>query len=294
MPAWYNYRMAKKLIVANWKENPKTPAAAMRLFDASARAAAKVRTSGKESVEMVICPPSIFLEKIAREALPSKLSKTKKLTNLALGAQDVFWEDDGPFTGGVGPKILRTLSVKYVIVGHSERRKWFGETDAMINKKVLRTLADGLHVILCVGEPLAVRKNGIGAAKRYLKAQLICDLKGVFGGEGGQSKRTAGAGKIIVAYEPIWAIGSGRNDDPKDAVAIAAFIKETVYAFGERGATKGKANSTAGIKVLYGGSVNSKNVADYVQLEEIDGALVGGASLKADEFGKLMKAAAQN
>jgi triosephosphate isomerase len=286
--------MTRKLIVANWKENPKTALAAKRLFAASARAAAKMSAFDKRSAEVIICPPSIFLEEIGRAASLSKLSKTKKIANLALGAQDVFWEEEGPFTGGVGSKMLRALGVQYVIIGHSERRKWFNETDAMINKKVLRALADGLHVILCVGEPLAVRKNGIGAAKRYLKAQLICDLKGVFGGEGGQSKRTAGAGKIIVAYEPIWAIGSGRNDDPKDAVAIAAFIKETVYAFGERGATKGKANSTAGIKVLYGGSVNSKNVADYVQLEEIDGALVGGASLKADEFGKLMKAAAQN
>jgi triosephosphate isomerase len=130
-------------------------------------------------------------------------------------------------------------------------------------------LADGLHVILCVGEPLAVRKRGIAAAKRYLKDQLTRDLKKAFGG--------ARAKNITVAYEPIWAIGSGHNDNPRDAAEVAAFIKAT----------------TGGAKVLYGGSVNSRNAGSYVQLKEIDGALVGGASLKADEFGKLITSAAR-
>jgi triosephosphate isomerase len=267
--------MAKKLIAANWKENPKTAAEAKRLFEASASAAAKINMSQKGNVKVVVCPPSIFLEEVARTS-----SKKKWPSNFALGAQDVFWEESGPFTGGVGPKMLRALGVKYVIVGHSERRKWFGETDAMINKKVLIVLADGLHVILCVGEPSAVREKGIAAVKRHLKDQLVRDLKGIFAGGSGTSKRAAGAGKIIIAYEPIWAIGSGKNDDPKDAVMIAIFIKETARALGARG-----------VRVLYGGSVNSKNIRDYVQWKEIDGALVGGASLKADEFGKLMHAA---
>lgn len=259
--------MAHKIIVANWKENPKTVLAATRLFEGTARAAAKVNPLEKGNAAIVICPPSIFLEDISRAA---KLSKNHS-ENLALGAQDVFWEERGPFTGGAGPKMLRALGVKYVIVGHSERRKWFNETDAMINKKILRATEDGLRVILCVGEPLAMREKGIVAAKRYLKRQLTYDLKKVFAG---------GAKSIIVAYEPIWAIGSGRNDNPKDAAEIAMFIKETVRALAAR----------VKVKVLYGGSVNSKNVRDYVQLKEIDGALVGGASLKADEFGKLIRA----
>jgi triosephosphate isomerase len=268
--------MAQKIIAANWKENPKTASAALRLFEGTARAAAKVSALGKGNFMAVICPPSIFLEGITRAATVSK----NHFENLALGAQDVFWEEQGPFTGGVGPKMLRVLGVSYVIIGHSERRKWFNETDAMINKKIMRAIANGLHVILCVGEPLAVREKGIAAAKRYLKNQLVEGLKKVFEGS---------AKSIIVAYEPIWAIGSGNNDEPKDAAEIALFIKETVGALALYTAAKKEVK----VKVLYGGSVNSKNVGDYVQLDEIDGALVGGASLKADEFGKLMMVAAQ-
>jgi triosephosphate isomerase len=258
--------MARKIIAANWKENPKTAVEAKRLFVVSARAAAKA-----PGVDVVVCPPPLFLEEVAR------VSK-KHLANFALGAQDVFWEEQGPFTGGVGPKMLRALGVKYVIVGHSERRKWFGETDAMINKKVLRARADGLRVILCVGESLVVREKGIVAAKRYLKGQLTYDLKKAFDDS---------AKSIIVAYEPLWAIGSGRSDNPQDAEAIAMFIKTTVRAMALR------VKKRVRVSVLYGGSVDSKNIRNYVQLKEIDGALVGGASLKADEFGKLMKSATQ-
>ena len=276
----YSY-MARKLIVANWKENPKTAAAALRLFKASARTAAKVSASGKRNTKIVICPPSIFLEDVTHAA---KLSKSRS-ANLAIGAQDVFWEEGGPFTGSVGPKMLRALGVKYVIIGHSERRKYFNETDAIINKKILRATADGLHIIFCVGEPLAVREKGIAAAKRYLKSQMTQGLKKVFEGS---------VKNIIVAYEPIWAIGSGKNDNPKDAAEIAIFIKATVCALATRAEERVSYKANIGVRVLYGGSVNGKNIADYVQLKEIDGALVGGASLKADEFEKLMKAAAQN
>jgi triosephosphate isomerase len=272
--------MAQKIIAANWKENPKTALAAMRLFEGTAHAAKKVHALGKGRVAVVVCPPSIFLEDIAHAATLSK----NHSENFTLGAQDVFWEDRGAFTGGVGPKMLRALGIKYVIVGHSERRKWFHETDAMVNKKVLLVTTDGLRVILCVGEPLAVRTKGIAAAKRYLKSQLTKGLRKVFEG----STRS-----IIVAYEPIWAIGSGKSDHPKDAAAIAAFIKETVRVMAIRANARASKKATIGVKVLYGGSVNSKNVGDYVQLKEIDGALVGGASLKADEFGKLIKACGQ-
>ncbi len=271
--------MARKIIAANWKENPKTAIAAKRLFVASARMAAKTN-----DINVVICPPPLFLEEIARASSSLKLSKVNRFANPSLGAQDVFWEEQGPFTSGTGPKMLRALGVKYVIIGHSERRKWFNETDAMINKKILRATADGLRVILCVGEPLAVREKGIASAKRYLKSQLTYDLKKVFDGP---------VKNIIIAYEPIWAIGSGKNDNPKDAAEIAMFIKETVRALVARADVRVSKKVDIGVKVLYGGSVNIKNVRDYVQLKEIDGALVGGASLKADEFGKLMKAAVQ-
>lgn len=241
------------MIVANWKENPGSKAAALTLFKAVAGAHNK-------KVGVVICPPYIFLDEIGQAY--KRLSSKK---NIALGAEDVFWEEQGPFTGGVGPKMLAGLGVRYVIVGHSERRKWFKETDAMVNKKVKLAVSDGLIVILCVGESLVVRKKGVRSAESFIKSQLKKDLQNVR------------QGNIVIAYEPIWAIGSGRSDSPEDAAAMARYIKKTL----------GK--SRKGVKVLYGGSVNGANARDYVQLKDIDGALVGGASLKADEFKKIIK-----
>ena len=243
--------MPRKLIAANWKENPKTEARALELFRAVA--------SGKNArgVDVVLCPPFIYLEEV-RHAF----GKLKKGHGLALGAQDAFWEEKGAFTSEVGPKMLRALGIRYVIIGHSERRKWMKETDRMVNKKVKLALADGLRVILCVGEPLAVRKKGIAAARKHVANQLKLDLKGVKG---------AGGGRLTVAYEPIWAIGTGRYDRPEDAAAMAEWIRKIAHS-----------------RVLYGGSVTSKNIADYVQYKSIDGALVGGASLKASEFKKII------
>jgi triosephosphate isomerase len=160
---------------------------------------------------------------------------------------------------------VRSLGAKYVILGHSEVRKWAKETDAMINKKIKLAVRDGITIILCVGESLAVRKKGVKVAEQFIKSQLKKDLQ------------NAGSGaKIIIAYEPIWAIGTGESDSPKDAAKMARFIKKTLPSSIKRK------------KVLYGGSVNSKNAADYVQLKDIDGALVGGASLKAAEFKKII------
>lgn len=244
-----------KLFAANWKENPKSEKEALKLF----RDTGKVKRNNK--MEVAICPPAIYLEEISRVC---KKVKTKE--GLSLGAQDVFWEDKGAFTSEVGPKMLRALGVKYVIVGHSERRKWMHETDAMINKKIKLALADGITVILCVGEPLSIRKKGIGAAKKFVAGQLAKDLKAIKSGN-----------KLVVAYEPIWAIGTGRYDKPEDVRAMATFIKKLL---------NGKHHQKA--RFLYGGSVNSKNIADYVQYKEIDGALVGGASLKVDECKKII------
>lgn len=238
----------QKLIVANWKENPKSENAALKLFKEIARAP-------RNGAQVVICPPFVYLEEIS--AAYRKMSATAK-KNLALGVQDIFWEEHGAFTSEIGPKMIRSLGARYVIVGHSERRKYLKETDVMINKKIKMALADGLHVVLCVGEPLSIRKKGIVAAKTYIKNQLKKDLTGI-----------GRAMNLTVAYEPIWAIGTGRNDSPADAVEMAKFINASRF--------------------LYGGSVNSKNIRDYVQCKGIDGALVGGASLKAGEFKKLIK-----
>jgi triosephosphate isomerase len=244
-----------KLVVANWKEDPRTEIEALKLFKTVAKAKRK-------NAEVVICPPFIYLEEISKTF--KNLSFKKQL---AIGAQDVFWEEEGPFTGEVGPKMIRSLGAKYVILGHSEVRKWNNETDAIINKKIVVALRDGLKVILCVGEPLPIREKGITATKKFIEQQLVKDLKGI--------KVTKA--NIIIAYEPIWAIGTGKNDKPSDAQEMAIFIKYFL-----------KEHCKIRPKFLYGGSVNSKNVASYVQLKDVDGALVGGASLKAEEFIKII------
>ncbi len=247
--------MPRKLIAANWKENPKTEAQALRLFGEVAK------TAGK-NIDVVLFPPAIYLEGVRRA-----FKKLQKGQRLALGAQDAFWEERGAFTSEVGPKMLRSLGIEYVIIGHSERRKWMKETDAMINKKIKLARADGLKVILCVGEPPAVRRHGIGAARRFLADQIGRDLRGL-------RLPSHPDPRLIIAYEPVWAIGTGRYDKPEDAAEMAGFIKKTL---GSR------------VRVLYGGSVNSKNIAEYVQYKDIDGALVGGASLEAGEFKKIIK-----
>ncbi|HEX4103926.1 MAG TPA: triose-phosphate isomerase [Candidatus Paceibacterota bacterium] len=242
-----------KLLAANWKENPKTEKDALKLFREVGRAA-------DDKVQVVLCPPFIYLDELAHA-----FKKIACKKHLALGAQDAFWQEKGPFTSEVGPRMLKALGARYVIIGHSERRKWAKETDAIINKKIKLARADGLKVILCVGEPLAVRKKGIPAAQKFVAAQLSKDFAGL---------KPRDRAHIIVAYEPIWAIGTGRYDEPEDARGMAEFIKR-------------KLGKPAPI-VLYGGSVTSKNVADYVQYSSIDGALVGGASLKAAEFKKII------
>lgn len=226
----------------------------MKLF----RAVAKIKPS--KNVEVAVCPPLLYLERIA-----AVRARGKSARHIALGAQDVFWEEKGAYTSEVGPKMLRSQGVRYVVVGHSERRRWLKETDAMINKKIKRALRDGLHVILCVGESLAIRKHGIAAAKKFVGGQLKKDLAGI---------PRAAAARLVVAYEPIWAIGTGRYDKPGDAAAMAALIGRSVP------------------RVLYGGSVDSRNIRDYVQYKGINGALVGGASLHAAEFKKMVAACA--
>lgn len=250
-----------KLIAANWKEHPKTEEAARALFSAVARA------KRPRGVEILVCPPAVYLEGVAAQykkmALPAR-------RGIALGAQDVFWAEEGAFTSEVGPKMLRSLGARYVIVGHSERRRFEGETDAAINRKIARALGDGLKVILCVGEGPAVRRNGVLAAKAFVRGQLAKDLR----------KISLKKGVVIIAYEPIWAIGTGRNDRPEDAREMAHFVKSWLVS----------RKHVARPKFLYGGSVNGANAADYVQLKEVDGALVGGASLKAEEFKKIINA----
>jgi triosephosphate isomerase (TIM) len=251
----------RKLIVANWKENPRSEAAALTLFKAIARVQ-------RPNADVVVCPPFVYLEEVVRAY--KKMSASAK-KNLAIGAQDVFWEERGAFTSEVGPNMLKALGVRHVIIGHSERRKFMHETDAMINAKMRLALKDGLHLIVCVGEPLAVRKRGLAAAQAFVKNQLKRDVAGIKAGNGLK------ANNLTIAYEPIWAIGTGRNDSPEDARAMASFVKHAA-----KGAGAGD------VRFLYGGSVHGANAGDYIQYKEIDGALVGGASLQAKEFKKII------
>lgn len=188
---------------------------------------------------------------------------------MVFGAQDAFYADEGPYTGAVGPEELKSIGARFVIVGHSERREKFGETDAIVAKKLKAVLAEGLTAILCVGEPLRVRQKGLPAAQRFVAQQLKKDLKGI-----------PASSRLVIAYEPVWAIstsGSGKKDTPENAASMIRSIKKT-----RRG------------RVLYGGSVSAKNAADFLGYREIDGLLVGRASLKAKEFGNIIKIAGKN
>lgn len=243
--------MNNKLLVANWKLNPLSQKKAVDL-------AKKI-----DFKNVVVAPPFPFIEEVS-----------KVLRNADTGAQDVFWEEKGADTGEVSPAMLKSVGVKYVILGHSERRRILKETDEMINKKVKEAIKAGLKVILCVGEPKRDLKNKIydlRKAKKYIQNQLESDLKNILNRKSYLS--------LIVAYEPIWAIGTGCNDAPADAVKIIKFIKEILSS----------KFHILDSKVLYGGSVNAENIADYMKYKEIYGALVGGASLNATEFKKMIE-----
>ncbi|MBI2036961.1 MAG: triose-phosphate isomerase [Candidatus Liptonbacteria bacterium] len=242
----------KKLLIANWKANPDSPAHALAL-------ARKIHAGiplGKD-VDVVIAPPFPFLQLVGGA-----------LTRAELGAQDLFWEDLGPYTGEVSWRQLKHFGVKYAIVGHSERRALAGETDEMINKKVRAALEAGIAPVLCVGEPKEVRKNGIAAAKRYVAAQLEKDLDGVR------------KGRVAIAYEPIWAIGTGTPDSPRSAAEMIHYIRGRV----PREVRKR-------LRVLYGGSLMAANADAFLKEPEIEGALVGGASLNPRDFIKIINIA---
>jgi len=229
-----------KLLILNWKMNPQTLKEAISLAKAS------------DYKNIIITPPFLFLEELSQI-----------LKNAELGAQDVFWEKEGAFTGEVSITELKDAGVKYVIVGHSERRYKFGETDEQINKKVKAIINSGLTPILCVGETLEERKNN--EKEKILKRQLESDLSAI-------NKN------LIIAYEPVWAIGTGQPETPEDALATIQYIKNFISK-----------RFKLDIKVLYGGSVTSDNLDSYIKYEDIDGALVGGASLDPEEIKKIIK-----
>ncbi len=236
------------VVAANWKCNT-------RLESAIALARGlRESIDGVEGVEKVLCPPFVYLASVG-EALRG--------SSLRLGSQDMHWEDDVAATGEVGPQMLAEL-VEYAIIGHSERRHQFGETDEMVSRKVRAALAAGLRPIMCVGETIDEREAG--RTEEVLVRQTRIGLEGADIPDG-----------FIVAYEPVWAIGTGRAATAEIAEEAIAIIRREVSSL--FGAKKGET-----VRVLYGGSVTPDNAREFVSREGIDGALVGGASLKVDAF----------
>ena len=253
----------KRIIVANWKMNPETLLEAKKLFSSIKNWLGK-NFNALKNIEVVICPPFVYLGSF------SKLLKTKtpKLKP-KLGAQDLFWEEKGAFTGEISPKMLKNLGVEYVIVGHSERRKILRESDEMINKKLKTAIKAKLKPILCIGETEKERKAG--KTFKLLKAQLKMALKNI-------SNIELQTSNLILAYEPIWAIGTGNPCKPEDAKEVLMFLKKF---------TRSLVYST-NHPLLYGGSVNSQNAKEYIRVG-FDGLLVGGASLNENEFIEIIK-----
>jgi len=248
------------LIVANWKCNPKTRAEAEKLFSLVLEGIKSI-----QEVEVVICPPFVYLSNASRF--------TPCASRLKLGAQDCFWEESGAFTGEVSVPMLKDIGCEYVIVGHSERRKYFGETDEIINKKLKAILKIGLKPILCIGETKEQRESG--STENVLQDQLEKAVSGLSINE---------IKNLSIAYEPIWAIGTGNPCEAKEAEKISLFIQETISKIYGR-------EATGVVKVLYGGSVNSENSSRYLAQKSINGLLIGGASLKPEEFVKIIKTA---
>jgi triosephosphate isomerase len=246
----------RPIIAGNWKMN-KTSAEAREL---AAKLIALV--SGIQDRDIILAPPFTSLHAV---------SETIKGSNMSLSAQNLFWEEKGAYTGEISAEMLLDLGCKYVIIGHSERRQYFGETDDTVNRKTRQALNKGLLPIVCVGETLAERE--IGKANDVIERQVTGAFRGVSALE---------MQKIVVAYEPVWAIGTGKTATPEQAGAIHGFIRSKISALYS-------VEVAAGLRIQYGGSVTPENVSSLMAMPDIDGALVGGASLKPESFAALIK-----
>ena len=216
------------------------------------------------TVEVVVCPPFIALQTAARASAG---------TSVKIGAQNLHYENDGAYTGEISARMIKSLGIPYVIIGHSERRQYFGETDEIVAKKVKKALSEGLKVILCIGETFSERDGNV--TEKVLERQVKAAL----------DRLTSEQLKsIVVAYEPVWAIGTGRNATPQQAEEAHAFIRNLVAKlFGNTAAQD--------LTIQYGGSMKPDNSAELLSQPDVDGGLIGGASLKADLFAKIVKSA---
>ena len=240
--------MRKKIIAGNWKMN-KTPSEAIKLAELLKPLV------DTEDVDVVFCVPAIDIVPVA-----NVINGTK----IALGAENMFFEENGAYTGEISPSMLVDAGVKYVIIGHSERRQHFSETDETVNKKVKKALEHGLTPIMCCGETLEQRELGITID--FIRTQIKCGVFGI-------SKEDIS--KVVIAYEPIWAIGTGKTATSAEAEEVCSAIRQVISEIYDREAAEK-------VRIQYGGSVNGKNASELFAMPDIDGGLVGGASLKEE------------
>jgi len=243
-------------IAGNWKMN-KTVAEAIDLVKQL-----KASLSGVEGVEVAVAPPFTALFVVRKELEGSSIQ---------LAAQNLFWEEKGAFTGEIAPPMLKEVGCHYVILGHSERRQFFGETDETVNRKVRATLSQGLKVIFCIGETLKEREEGRTFA--VIERQVPGGLKDIPKEE---------MKNIVIAYEPVWAIGTGKTATPEQAEEVHGFIRKKLVQLYSK-------EIAESVRIQYGGSVTPENVKGLMGKENIDGALVGGASLKSETFSKIVR-----
>ena len=252
-----NKALRKVVIAGNWKMN-KTPAEAKELISAIAPLVKDA------DCEVVACTPFVDLS-AAQEAAEG--------TNIQIGAENCHWEKSGAYTGEISAEMLTSMGVKIVIIGHSERRQYFGETDVTVQKRVRAALDAGMTVILCVGETLEQREQGITSELVSMQTKIaLCDVSEE------ELKR------IIIAYEPVWAIGTGKTATAEQANEVCHTIRECIASVYSQAAADG-------ITIQYGGSMNAGNAAELLAQPDVDGGLIGGASLKPQDFATIMEAA---
>ena len=255
--------MRNRMIAGNWKMN-ETYGEGVVL----AQGLADELAGGTGDVDVVVCPPAVDLKGVSEVLEQSKAP-------VALGAQNVYYEESGAYTGETSPAMLESVGASYCIIGHSERRGYFGETDEDVNRKAKALMAHGIVPISCCGEPLEVREAGTYV--EHVVAQVKAGLEGL---------EITDPAQLVVAYEPIWAIGTGMTATADDAQEVCAAVREALAdLFG--------AELASGIRVLYGGSAKPGNIAELTAKPDVDGALVGGASLKAADFSQMVVKSAE-
>ena len=255
-----NRRYRKTIIAGNWKMN-KLPGESKEFIQQL-----KEKAAAAKWCDVVLCVPFTHLTTAVKAA---------RGTRIAIGAQNCHFADKGAYTGEVSCAMLADLGVKYVIIGHSERRQYFGETDGDVNKKVKAALEAGLRPIVCLGESLEIRENN--AALDHIRMQLKIALKDITA----QQLR-----KVVIAYEPIWAIGTGKVATAEQANEVGSAIRETLRTiYGARAAR--------GVSILYGGSLSEKNADSLFAMPDVDGGLIGGASLEVEKLSGIIEAAKQ-